>query len=88
MDWIDDLSARLTNGDDPSQIFEDFKAHRAAEAAESRRTPIPTATAKLMAAFEAGDWDTLEPWLNGDSLTAEATRMLLDGWDIQDAVSQ
>ncbi len=93
MEWLDNLYARYMTGENPEDIYTDYKTHIAAEADEARHTPIPKDTAKLLTAWESwrqGDTDRLSQWLNqdGTALTPEATRMLYDGFDMREAQSQ
>lgn len=89
-DWLDELAARHATGEDVVTLYDEYRAHIADEANRARYTPLHRHATRLMAAWEARDWEALKPWLvpDGTHLTADATRLLLGAWDSQDQQSQ
>ncbi len=90
MEWLDNLYGRFMAGENPETLYAEYRVHAELDEAEARHTPIPRETAKLMAAWDNQDWEALEPWLtrDGTAITAEGTRILVDGWGIAEAQSR
>ncbi|MCP4897347.1 MAG: hypothetical protein GY906_10285 [bacterium] len=96
--WIDDLYNRFVHGDDPGELHGEFKERVAEDQARERMTPIPPESMRLLRAFEGdlindrptSDYETLEAMgaLNQEgNLTPEATRKILDAYELQDRQS-
>lgn len=89
MTWLDDVYARHVAGDHPGELYQLYEQHRAAEDRQQRLRGLTKDQARLADAWECCDYDRATDWLTDDRehLTPEATRLLLDAWDAEDAAS-
>jgi hypothetical protein len=89
-DWVTQLRAALDAGADPEALFVEFKMRNADDEEQRRFAPIPRDAHRFLEAYEANDAEALRAWTvdgDGETLTSQATRMLLDAWEREDAQS-